>query len=277
MCKLLKFLQFSFNSSCYIWWLASLSHCFKVFPLITLVFLISGYFKLLMSLSSWFTPSFILKTCVRSIPDHLCTGRFGFEQKLIYFQIARGLQAPDVLASIFFPRAIFTGYRDLSVDHARARSCFHVVLAYTHTNPQTRRPFFYHSITPINCGLQLQWKTCPRDGSISLAWPQLRIQSMTNERGLSLITWAVITVLADEITVTMHAWLLTTLAVQTDCQCYLCRWWNVICANDHCTFDPLCDFLYFYFDLMCEANGFGWFRGGLGGDKPTVNMKNENK
>lgn len=36
-------------------------------------------------------------------------------------------------------------------------------------------------------------------------------------------------------------------------------------------------FWIFCFDLMYEANSFGWFRGGLGKDKPTVNMTDENK
>lgn len=96
----------------------------------------------------------------------------------------------------------------------------------------------YHSITPINSSPTASVVLCLWcDGSIGLAWPQLRTQSMTNERGLSLITWTVITVLSDKIADTPHAQLLTTLAVPIN---YLHRCdetEQVANAIDRCTFD----------------------------------------
>lgn len=86
---------------------------------------------------------------------------------------------------------------------------------------------------------------------------------MTNEGDLSLITWTVITVLPDKITVTLHAPLLTLLAIQIGylCGLYRCgemeQMANVI---DCCTFDLFGDFFFMFYliyeikmDLLAEA------------------------
>lgn len=78
----------------------------------------------------------------------------------------------------------------------------------------------YHSITSIRTAASslrgIVWLRLLYQSLLATA---TRTQSMTNEGDLSLITCAVITVLPDKITVTLHAQLLILLAMQIG---YLC-------------------------------------------------------
>lgn len=85
---------------------------------------------------------------------------------------------------------------------------------------------------------------------------------MTNEGDLSLITWTVITVLPDKITVTLHAPLLTLLAIQIGylCGLYRCEMEQMANVIDCCTFDLFGDFFFMFYliyeikmDLLAEA------------------------